>query len=321
MRRCKETIRPKCDTRARHLQFTCTHLETFWWFVCERQRIWQRRTIERVPPPWTDDPVLQAERFTNVYRHLDPGTIYVIDEILERPEPAVDRIFNVMLYRLIGRVETHRALGFQRVATFSGDHLWATLRAIQGRGDAPFTAAYMVSGYTSVGTRDKVENVARLFERLSRQFDSLIQRINVCHRLEQAHEALKSADGFGDFLAYQALVDLLYPLDCHEGRPLLTFSPDDWAKAGPGAKRGIRLLVGEQRGVDELSVMRWLRCNQDREFLRLGLNFPYLMNATGQPEPLSLADIQNCLCEYHKYVKIRDGTGRGRRKFVPLVAK
>lgn len=292
-------------------------LDLFWWLVCERQRVWQRRVVEGRPPPWSDDLTLQRERFTNVYRILDPGTQYAIERILEVPAPKPDRIFNVLLYRLIGRAETHAALGFQRLDCFDPDHLRRTLRGIRAAGRPPFTAAYTVSGYASMGGSDKIENVARLFNQLHSGFDALYSRVERSVSAEEAHRVLRSAFGFGDFLAYQVLVDLLYPLRIEGGRPLLPFRHDDWARAGPGARRGISLLRGPGCGLDDLAVMHRLREWQRVDLARPGSDFPWLLNGRGRPIPLSLADIQNCLCEFHKYVKIRDGSGRGRRKFVP----
>src|SRR5437667_689382 len=93
--------------------FRHDRLDLFWWFVCERQKIWHRRMIERKSPPWTKDVILRNVRFTNVYRELDPGTRYLRQNILELPVPDKDKIFNVMLYRLIGRTRTYSVMGFQ----------------------------------------------------------------------------------------------------------------------------------------------------------------------------------------------------------------
>jgi hypothetical protein len=131
------------------------------------------------------------------------------------------------------------------------------------------------------------------------------------------YEVLASAHGFGNFLAYQVLVDLLYPLDAFGGKPLLLYSHDDWSAAGPGAQRGIGMLLAPGVKVEHLAVMRWLREHQRAEFARLGLRFPFLTERDGRERELSLANIQNCLCEFHKFIKISEGTGRGRRKFAP----
>ena len=298
--------------------FRPDRLDLFWRFVFERQTIWQRRYVQQTPPPWSDDPIMQTQRFTNIYRELDPGTQYAINYILESDNPRPDKVFNIMLYRLIGRSETHATLGFQSLASFEAALLEAALKDIRDvQKKSPFTAAYMVSGYVQMGSRDKVENVSRLFGKLHSTFDDFYARLQACSDSAQVYAVLHTASGFGNFLSYQVLVDLLYPLKAYDDHPLLPYSHDDWASAGPGAKRGIAVLLKEDIKANQLAVMHWLRHNQRSEFERLGLNFPYLQDAQNQPLEISLANIQNCLCEYHKYVKIKEGTGRGRRKFRP----
>jgi hypothetical protein len=301
--------------------FNTTRLDTFWRFICERQMVWTKRTLLKLPSPWTDDPILRAERFTNIYREIDPGTQYVIQEVMERDAPKEDKVFNVMLYRLIGRSETHQAIGFQSVETFDPTHLVARLHAIRDEGRSPFTAAYLVSGYASMGTHDKAENIARLFTELRDTYPAFYGRLTACPSSEAAYEVLRSVKGFGNFLAYQVLVDLLYPLACYDGTALLPFTHDDWASAGPGAQRGVKMLLNPDENLPPLPVMRWLRAHQHEEFARLGLDFPYLIDERSQqPRDISLANIQNCLCEFHKYVKIGNGTGKGRRKFAKPVS-
>lgn len=301
--------------------FRYDRLNLFWWFVNERQSIWSKRFVHKLPPPWTEDHTMQTERFTNIYRELDPGTQYAIKKILDIEAPKPDKIFNTMLYRLIGRSETHAAIGFQQLATFDPDYLEYSLKRVRDASSTPiFTAAYMVSAYTLMGSKDKVENIARLFALLHKDFHIFYNHINSCQSAAQVYDILRSACGFGNFLAYQVLVDLLYPLHLYNNTPLLPYSHDDWASAGPGAQRGISMLLKEETRAEHLDVMRWLRINQNVEFNRLGIKFPYLRDHEGKFIEISLANIQNCLCEFHKYIKIREGTGRGRRKFISLVS-
>jgi hypothetical protein len=173
----------------------------------------------------------------------------------------------------------------------------------------------MVSSYSGLGGRDKIESVTQIFAALKAGFPSLHQCILACRSAAEVYDELRKVYGFGNFLAYQVLVDLLYPLRATGGMSLLPYSHDDWASAGPGARRGIRLVLRDGIRVPNLEVMRWLRGHQHAEFARTGERFPFLRDSGGQLIELSLANIQNCLCEFHKYVKIRDGTGRGRRKF------
>jgi 5-hmdU DNA kinase-like protein len=298
--------------------FRMDQLDMFWGFVFERQNIWYKRSIENRPPPWTDNSILATNRFTNVYRECDPGTKYLIDNILESSHSDKDKIFSVMVYRLIGRKDTYEDLGFQRVEAFDEGKFRQTLKDIRDEGKrSPFSGAYTVCSYSHLGSHDKIENVSQVFSTLRNGFENLYQRILHSRSAQDVYEELKSAYGFGRFLAYQVLVDLLYPLKSKSGNPLLPFSHDDWAIAGPGASRGINLLVKEGPGPSELDIMRWLRHNQATEFRRLGLEFKYRNDENGRPIELTLANIQNCLCEFYKYAKIKSGTGRARRRFSP----
>lgn len=290
--------------------------DLFWKFICERQTIWYRRTVLQEEAPWTDDKIIQRDRFTNVYRELDPGTQYAIQAILERDETVPDRIFNVMVYRLIGRSETHSHAGFQRIDEYDAETFEAALKKRRDEFDEPvFTGAYMVSGYNQMGSSDKIENISRLFEEICGKFDSFYAEVETADEPRQVYNTIRDLPGFGNFLAYQILVDLLYPLQSRDGKPLLPFSHDEWSSPGPGAQRGLKILLNNPSEHIYLDVMRWLRQHQNAEFSRLNLDFPYLRDTRGDKIEISLANIQNCLCEFYKYHKIKNNEGRARRRF------
>lgn len=290
-------------------------LDMFWRFITERQQVWYRRVIEKRQSPWTDDEILRAYRFTNVYRELDPGTQYVIQNILEADAPRQDKIFNVMLYRLIGRLETHDYLGFQSLDDFDAEEFEERLKHRRDDlGKTVFTGAYMVSGYNQMGSSDKVENIAALFHEIVTN-STFFEQVLTAESLEDAYDLIRTQQGFGNFLSYQVLMDLLYYVDYYDGDAVLTFSPNDWSSPGPGAKKGLKQLVTEFNGFNRLDVMRWLRQHQQQEFDRLELDFPYLETQKGDQLKLSLANIQNCLCEFYKYHKILNSNGRARRCF------
>ena len=311
-RRQRDAPEEGCTRR----DFRSDRLETFWWFVTERQRVWYRRIVLGDTPPWTDDPILRDHRFTNVYRRLDPGTQYAIQSILARDAPARDRAFNVLIYRLLGRAETHASVGFQRLDTFDVDEFEAALRDRAADGPV-FTGAYTVSGYAWLDGPDKIANVARLFGRVRDRFDAAWAEIGAAEGPEAVYDAIRALPGFGNFLAYQALVDLLYPIPGREGASTLPFSPDEWATAGPGATMGLDALRTATSTCSDLAAMRWLRANQEAAFERRGVDFPWLVGDDGSRLALSLADVQNCCCEFYKYHKVRTGEGRTRRRFRP----
>lgn len=290
-------------------------LDLFWQFINERQQAWYRRVVENRPSPWTSDEILRKYRFTNVYRQLDPGTQYAIQDILEADAARYDKVFNIMIYRLIGRLETHRTLGFRPLNSFDPEAFEQDLKHRRDTMEEPvFTGAYMVSGYNHRGSSDKVENVASIFSEIASRptiFNDLLESDSV----ESAYELIRSQPGFGNFLSYQVLVDLLYPLNCYGGESILPFSADEWSSPGPGAQKGLEVLVPSFDRITYLDVMRWLRQHQGQEFERLNLDFPYLRTTGGNRLELSLANIQNCLCEFYKYQKILHSNGRARRRF------
>jgi len=65
------------------VKYYVEEMEIFWRFIAERHSIYKKKEIEKLPPPWTDDPILSSFKFTNVVRSTDPGTRYVIDKILK----------------------------------------------------------------------------------------------------------------------------------------------------------------------------------------------------------------------------------------------
>lgn len=285
------------------------HLEQFWSFIDERQRIWHRRFVEKQSKPWTKDWILQRNKFTNIYRELDPGTQFCQEHILDANVDSRAKAFNALLYRVIGRAETLALLGLTEPRAYRVADLDSRLRRI-GKVSAEklFTGAYLVHPYHWMGGPDKINNVARLFGEIAADWDSTWDALMQARNSREAFLVLRGLKGIGDFLAYQALVDCQYPF-ANQDKGVLPFSNDDWAKAGPGALKGLGLVFGSPK--DELRKMKALR---DMHVEALPEDFPFLDRGNG-PEQISLANIQNCLCEYHKYAKIQDGTGQARKSY------
>src|SRR6266540_2321834 len=63
----------------RTLTATCV-FDTYWRFASKRQDAFMRRA-QGAPPPWSDDPVISAHRFTNAYRASDRVSQYLIRHV------------------------------------------------------------------------------------------------------------------------------------------------------------------------------------------------------------------------------------------------
>ena len=68
-------------------------INDFFAYARKRHEIYLKRKAGE-PPPWTDDPILQQYRFTNVFRELDKTTLwfkkYVRGPMRKSPEVFPD---------------------------------------------------------------------------------------------------------------------------------------------------------------------------------------------------------------------------------------
>src|SRR5690348_3648568 len=83
------------------------NLDAFYRFMYERHMIWHRRFKLGLPPPWTKDPILRDLKFTNVYRELDRGTLWYLNNVAETyKDELLDLLWLTVMYRLLNKVET-----------------------------------------------------------------------------------------------------------------------------------------------------------------------------------------------------------------------
>jgi len=277
-------------------------LSLYWGFLTERQRIWLRRS-RGASQPWTQDPILQVEFITNVYRILDPGTEYLLENILSMDASDEAKVFNIMLYRLMGSVpSTHAKIGFLNPESYEPQVL------VDALADTPddyriFGDAYRVASYTAEGSKSKVENIASMFGYLAGGMTETVRRIKSSREVVEVYKVFEVMKGFGEFLAHQIVVDLLYTNK--DGQKIVPFTDDEFAKAGPGCRKGIWDLMAE--GVQPANmtiVLEWFR---DHQVEALGEGFPFLANEDGSVHYMSLCDIQASLCEFHKYYRLYNG--------------
>ena len=82
--------------------------DTYWRFAAERQAIYFRRLVDPVGP-WTDDPILNEYRFTNVYRAADRVSQYLIRNIQyhsDRSATPEEVFFRTILFKMFNRIDT-----------------------------------------------------------------------------------------------------------------------------------------------------------------------------------------------------------------------
>lgn len=267
--------------------------DTYWRFAFLRQSAFMRR-VRGESPPWTEDPVIAAHRFTNAYRASDRVSQYLIRRVQYAGDQSPEEIFfRTLLFKFFNRIETWEhlvdALGEVRWSGFSLARAEAALDQLRRDGETVYSAAYIMPS-PAFGAERKHSNHLRLIEHMMRA--SAPQRAADAPSLEGVFQLLRGFPSLGDFLAFQITIDLNYS-------SLLTFSEMDFVVAGPGARDGIRKCFADKGGLTDEDLIRAVADIAPAEFQRLGLDFEDLWG-----RPLQLIDCQNLFCEVDKYARV-----------------
>lgn len=253
-------------------------------FIKERHAVYTRR-MDGLPGPWTEDPILRSRKFTNVYRWLDPGSQFVITDLLayDIPEPETF-LMRCFLYRHTNLPEAWRAY-LRDTGRYPGledlDDLREFWLGYKDEGGRVFSGAYMIYPQSSEPGTDKICSIIDLTKRLRDKgvfFDFLLKDTQA-----DRFNTLRQNKGVADFMSMQILTDFGYSTE---------FREDQFVVPGPGAKKGAAFL-----GIPAPEAIDWAWLTM--------LQMPSL-EVDGIPRYMSKMDLQNCLCEYSKYVRYQD---------------
>ena len=287
----------------------------FWRFAAERQRVFWRR-VQGLPPPWTNDPVLGAYKFTNAYRASDRVSQYLIRSVIyDGSQEPRELFFRTLLFKLFNRIETwellQREAGPLHTDAFCVERYDGVLLAALARGAPIYSAAYiMPSGGKGAPFARKHRMHLELLARMLR--DELPERLADMATTAQAFAALRAYPTIGDFLAYQYVTDLNYST-------LSDFSETEFVVPGPGALSGIRKCFADTGRLTDAEVIRLVQARQQECFAATKVTF-----ATLWGRELQLVDMQNLFCEVDKYARVAypqftgvDGRHRIKQRFQP----
>jgi hypothetical protein len=279
---------------AEDLIATTVAFDTFWRFAAERMAMFYRRFSDP-RGPWTDDPILQTYRFTNVFRATDRVSQYLIREVQyrkDRSQEPSELFFRTLLFKIFNKIETWEAIEADQ-----GPIVWRSIdlekieesltRVWEG-GNRVYSAAYIMAN-PPFGHERKHSNHLALIGKMME--DRLPDRLRQSPDLQTVYERLLSYPGLGPFLAFQFTIDLNYST-------LLDFDEADFVVAGPGALDGISKCFVEG-GMTPEEVIHWVTDRQEVEFSSRGLVFDGLFGRRLQP-----IDCQNLFCEISKYTRV-----------------
>lgn len=277
-----------------------------WQWVREREAI-RARKASSAAWPWTDDPILAAYRFCCVRREDDRVTSWIRRHVREpyRDHPLL--WWMLCACRQINWPGTIAELisagAWPDDDSFSPECVAWVLTARKNRGDKVYTGAYLIPGPPQKG-EDKQAYVANLvlgnLYRRAQEFGEA--RDWEGRTLQHTHQMIRRSRGWGDFLAYQAVVDMRF------SDRLLAEAPDreTWAAAGPGTIRGLNRIHGREThsSLSQGQALAEMRAIYERVEAETGV-------------PVDFSDVPNLLCETDKYLRVLRGEGRPRARYVP----
>ena len=317
------------------MKFNNEVLDLWKHWVIERNRIYKRKEIEKLPAPWTEDSILREFRFTNVKRWQDRESRWLIDNIIKNDRLSYeDKVYNCILFRtwnkgnsfdiICGKgitkkelMDTPTEVFRERIEKYTKTHpeyVWYTNAFNTGGIKQSWKYGGRLYHYTQRReVREELDNpILCMPLRMIYLIRSCIEKdlfgiITSCKTPKAVFSNLLKIRGFANFLAYQVFVDFTYIED-------FPFSEDEFVIAGPGCKRGENFLFEERDSKKYEDALFFLRDHQEELFSGYDFDkeFDYLPE---ENRKLSVMDIENSMCELSKYCKVFYGSGRPRNKY------
>jgi hypothetical protein len=301
--------------------------QPLWYWMAERHKIYLKKR-DGAEPPWTKDPILQQYRFCNVFRELDTVTVWIRENIREQYPNSKNLWFMLAIARTINWPPTIMKImeaGLWNRDTWEWQAVADLLDEQMALGKKVYTGAYMIRAESDPGNKwynkSKQEYIAGcVLGNLWRDRDAISATLEHVkpdqakwafdfeRTLQGIHSMFMSYHGWGPFMAYELVTDLRHTRYLEHATDIFT-----WANAGPGALRGLNRL----REVDPQTPMTQQEANTRM--------YDLLLEAHRHPElafhfelegALEMRDIEHSLCETDKYLRVKNGEGRPRAKYV-----
>jgi len=281
------------------------------YFLYERDHI-RREREAGAPAPWTEDTILQTYRFCNVRRRDDRVSKWIIDNIITPYEYSDMLWFMICCARWINWPPTIKELiekGVWPTVDFDPIRFGRVIDERTARGEKTWTGAYMITARQIPEGQGKGAFVAErmLNPLLTSDIGKYLNGQNAEFRtLETIMTKFQNRYGWGTFMSGQAVADMTYCRLLNKASDLYSYAP-----IGPGSTRGLNRLFGRKLE-GKISQDQF---NDELQFIAQSV---HLLPLDGPR--LTLHDWQNCMCEFDKYIRTENSSGRPRSTYKPETA-
>lgn len=265
------------------------------YWITEREKVRVAKELG-LPKPWSEDTTFQNTYFCNVRRE-DDVTTKGIRGMYSQDFDDPMFIYNIVFARMINYLPTLEWIGWipqhhpnslvdslnERVR--SAGKLWGNAYVVTTHGIAMPKVQYLC------------ENVLGGVERASKAINAAAYT----GTLAATHAALMQVEGLGSFMAAQIVADLKNTPyhHCADAKDWWTF-----AAPGPGSIKGMNWFFERPltTGYSHIIFSKCLKIIRD------------YIEEKGIPK-ICNQDLQNCLCEFDKFMRVSTGVGRSKRRY------
>ena len=271
-------------------------------FIVERERIRRKKEEEKLPPPWTSDPVLSQFRFCNVHRENDKVSRWLFNNWMMPNHTDPDVWFAAAVGRHVNLPATLQSMGYP--VPWDPEAFIYAIRARKELKIPAYNAAYMIRAARGESFPDKAAYLAyAVFEPMWKYRETTRPRKG--DTLKEFNQRLLQQYGIAGFMSGQIIADTKHVGVLREASDWWTF-----AVSGPGSRRGLNRLLGRDKNA------RWKEEEWHEQLLAL-LSL-VMAEVESTVEEIDAQNFQNCLCECDKMLRYVLKEGRPKQRYVAM---
>jgi hypothetical protein len=275
------------------MNLTFNQKQLIYW-ITERESI-RKKKEANLPAPWSDNPVMQTVYFCNVNREDDKVTKWIRDNWFDNEDGYYE--LAIITARTFNSPSILSDFGQPDAENINDwlDNLLPTIEVRKSKNLGVWGGAYMVA--TGGKKVDKGEFCVNNIKKVAND----LHKMHNVTSLRSMHKVLMSFDGIGEFLSAQIIADLKNTPN-HK-----LYQANDWStfsSPGPGSLRGLSWFF-------ETSVTR----SKYQEKIKEAYNILEFELEEDILNFLCFQNLQNCFCEYDKFMRVSEGIFRSKRNY------
>ena len=272
------------------------NFDFYLYFICERMNIfWRRKNGESAP--YSEDPLFNDHKFTNVYRALDRSSQYLLKNVIYNgiTYSKEEMFWRILIYKHFNLPSTWDLLidWFGDIdKNITLDEISAFLKKKIQSGIAIYSNAYMMTSAFLSGKSGKYCHLKKnkwnkheyyfyIFKQELIKEGKLEGILNAVS-LEEMFNKMYEVTSFGEFTSYQYIQDLNYT-------EFFDFDDNGFCSAGVGTQRGIRRTFDIEGVPDFQEIIKWVHANFEDLLEQYGYEFKGIPG-----HKPTIADLSNC---------------------------